>query len=170
MACGCRFRGICFFPETIHRCYFCGTKKEGIVQNTYFHISDEPSLDNINTYKKASEIIRPLIVDSKTALSLYPIDPYLTTSGDLAYPSGDPYILYPAKDGVYGSIRGEITYEAIQDMNVCFALEELIGRDAVVKMIDDAAGFELRFDNYPRCKEYLENLRHNMIMQIQKLS
>jgi len=105
-----------------------------------------------------------------SARSVYPIDPYVTTSSDLAHPSGDPYILYPAKDGVYGSIRGEITYEAIQDMNVCFALEKLIGRDEVVKMIDDAAGAPLRFDAYPRSKDYVEGLRSKMISQIQKLS
>lgn len=225
--------------------------KEGISENTYFHISDEPSLNSINTYKTASEIIRPLIGNSKTfdALSnyefyekklvecpvtsvgqihdflehdienqwtyyccgpqkvftnslmampsyrtrilgfllykynikgflhwgfnfynaersIYPINPYLTTSSDKAFPSGDPFIVYPGKDCVYGSIRGEIMYEAIQDMNICFALEEAIGRDAVVKMIDAAAGFDLRFDDYPRNKEFIENLRAKMIEMI----
>ena len=101
--------------------------------------------------------------------SLYPIDPYMTTSSDQAFPSGDPFILYPAKNDVYGSIRGEITYEAIQDMNICFALEEKIGREATVKMIDDAAGFSLRFDNYPKGKDYLEKLRRKMISEIEKL-
>ena len=226
-------------------------KKEEISENTYFHISDEPSLDAINTYRTASEIIKPLIGNSKTfdALSnyefyeknlvecpvtsvrhiheflehdienqwtyyccvpqkvftnslmampsyrtrilgfllykynikgflhwgfnfynaersIYPISPYLTTSSDKAFPSGDPFIVYPGKDCVYGSIRGEIMYEAIQDMNICFALEEIIGRDAVVKMIDAAAGCDLRFDDYPRNKEFIENLRAKMIGMI----
>lgn len=229
-------------------------EKEGISENTYFHISDEPSLDNLETYKTASEIIRPLIGNSKTfdalsnytfyekglvecpvtsvthiheflehdienqwtyyccapekvftnsfmampsyrtrilgfllykynikgflhwgfnfynsAVSLYPINPYLTTSSDKAHPSGDPFIVYPAKDGVYPSIRGEITYEAIQDMDICFALEALIGREAVVKMIDAAAGCNLRFDDYPKNKAFLENLRSEMIAKINTL-
>ena len=48
-------------------------EKEGISRNTYFHISDEPSLESVETYKTASEIIRPLIGNSKTfdALSNY---------------------------------------------------------------------------------------------------
>ena len=47
--------------------------KEGISENTYFHISDEPTLKDFSTYKTASEIIRPLIGNSKTfdALSNY---------------------------------------------------------------------------------------------------
>ena len=45
-------------------------------------------------------------------------------------------------------------------------MEEAIGRDAVVKMIDAAAGFDLRFDDYPRNKEFIENLRAKMIEMI----
>ena len=186
-------------------------------EKTYFHISDEPTLDAIETYKTASDIIRPLIGESKTfdalskydfyekglvacpvtsvshireflehkvenqwcyyccadervvtnsflampshrtrvlgfllykydikgflhwgynfyngRLSRYPVNPYLTTSGDGAFPSGDPFIVYPGKDTVYTSIRGEVFYDAIQDMDICIALEHHIGREAVV--------------------------------------
>ena len=57
------------YIAAIHKALVC----EGIDKNTYFHISDEPTLDNIEAYKRASEIIRPLIGESKTfdALSLY---------------------------------------------------------------------------------------------------
>lgn len=229
--------------------------REGISESTYFHISDEPVLDNIDTYKTASEIIRPLIGSSKTfdavsnyafyenglvecpvtsiehiheflehnilnqwvyyccgpqkvfsnsfmampsyrtrilgfllykydikgflhwgfnfyhsARSVYPIDPYFTTSSDGAHPSGDPFIVYPANGNVYPSIRGEVTYDAIQDMNICIALENLVGREAVVNMIDKAAGGDLRFDDYPRNNAFLENLRAQMVEQISKLS
>ena len=221
---------------------------EGISENTYFHISDEPKLENMEKYKAAADIIRPLIGKSRTCdalsdyafyekglvecpitaiqhikpflehpaanqwlyycclpqdtypngfmampsyrarvlgflmykygikgflhwgfnfyngcRSMYTVDPYITTSCDGAFPSGDAFIVYPGKNGVYGSIRGEMTYEAIQDMNICFALEKVIGRDAVVKMIDDAAGGALLFDRFPRSYEYLENLRRQML-------
>ena len=98
--------------------------------------------------------------------SSYKINPYLTTSGDKAYPSGDPFIVYPGKNTVYPSIRGEVTFEAIQDMDICFALEKIIGRDKVVKMIDEAAERDLRFDDYPKNKEFIENLRAQMIEKI----
>lgn len=224
---------------------------EGISEQTYFHISDEPTLDNIETYKRASDIIRPLIGNSKAfdalsnyvfyekglvecpvtcidhvhnflqhdipnqwtyyccepqkgfpnsllampsynvrilgfllykydikgflhwgfnyynaCRSLYPINPYQTTSADKRYPSGDSFIVYPGQDCVYPSIRGEITYEAIQDMNICLALEEKVGRERVVSMIDEAAGRDLRFDDYPRNNKFLENLRAKMVDEI----
>ena len=219
----------------------------GISQNTYFHISDEPTLNNMDTYKAASDLFRPLIRNSKTfdalsnydfyekglvecpvtsveqihefleheilnqwtyyccfpqkvhtnsfmampssrtrvlgfllykydikgflhwgfnfynsAISYHPVNPYLTTSGDGAYPSGDPFIVYPAKDGVYHSIRGQVMHEAIQDLGVCIALEERIGRKAVISMIDRAAGMDLKFDSYPKGKDFLEGLRREM--------
>ncbi len=222
--------------------------KEGISENTYFHISDEPTLENMATYEKASSLIRPLIGNSKTfdalshydfyekglvecpvtvvsslaeflkhpienqwayyccgpqyvytnsfmampsyrtrilgfllykydikgflhwgfnyynsCRSWYPVNPYLTTSGDKAYPSGDPFIVYPGKEEVYPSIRGEVTYEGIQDMQICTLLEAKIGREAVVKRIDEAAGEPLTFENYPKTKDYLERLREDMI-------
>lgn len=224
---------------------------EGIAENTYFHISDEPGLETLETYKAAAEIIRPLIGNSKTfdalsnyefyekglvecpvtgvasiheflehdipnqwvyyccyprgvypnaflampsyrvrilgfllykynikgflhwgfnyynsSRSVYTVNPYLTTSADGAFPSGDPFIVYPGKDCVYPSIRGEVTFEAVQDMDICFALESIIGREEVVKMIDDAAERDLRFDDYPGNKEFIENLRQKMIGRI----
>ena len=226
-------------------------EREGISEMTYFHISDEPRLDTLETYKTASDIFRPLIGKSRTldalsnydftelgliecpvtgihhiepflehqlenqwayycchpqatftnsfiampscrtrilgyllykfnikgflhwgfnfynsCISYYPVNPYLTTSADGTHPSGDPFIVYPGRDTVYPSIRTEVTYEAIQDMDICFALEEIIGRDAVVEMIDKAAGRDLRFHDYPSSIEFLEGLRAEMIERI----
>lgn len=229
--------------------------QEGISDYTYFHISDEPGLETMETYKKASDILRPLIGNIKTIDALsnyefyekgllecpvtivshihefleheiedqwayyccipetiftnafmsmpscrtrilgfllykynikgflhwgfnfynsrescYPINPYMTTSADGIYPSGDSFIVYPGKDSVYPSIRGEVTYQGIQDMDICFALEKYIGREAVVTMIDKAAGRALRFDDYPNDNAFLENLRAEMIEKIRMLA
>lgn len=228
--------------------------KAGISECTYFHISDEPGLHAIDSYKIASDIIRPLIGKSKTfdalsnyefyenglvecpvtsvshvhdflehnipnqwtyyfggpqqifsnqfiampsyrnriigfqmyrydikgflhwglnyynsARSTYHVNPYVTTSSDGAFPSGDPFILYPGTDTVFGCIRGQVFYEALQDMRICLALEALIGRDAVVQMIDDAAGYTLRFDTYPKGTAYIETLRATMVEKIKNL-
>lgn len=221
---------------------------EGITENTYFHISDEPNAQAEEKYRRVAGLLHPLIGKCKSfdaisdylfyekglvecpvtciehihkflehdisnqwiyyccipqnvfpnaflampsyririlgfllyrydikgflhwgfnfyhaCRSLYPIDPYLTTSGDHAYPSGDPFIVYPAKNGVYNSIRGEVTYQAVQDMDLCFALEEKLGRAAVVAMIDHATGRLLRFDDYPRSNTFIESLRAAML-------
>ena len=103
-----------------------------------------------------------------SCLSLSEINPYVTSSANGAYPSGDPFILYPSKTGAYPSIRGKITYEAIGDLNLCRTLEKYIGRDAVVKMIDEVAGGDVRFDDYPRDSAYLPTLRDAMIAEIEK--
>ncbi len=99
-------------------------------------------------------------------LSMYPINPYITTSADGCFPSGDGAIVYPGKNTVYSSIRGEAMFEAIQDMDICFALEEKIGRNAVMKMIDDSAGMDMHFNRYPKGGAFLENLREEMIKKI----
>ena len=231
-------------------------EKEGIAENTYFHVSDEPDLSNMEKYETAYNIIKPLIGNSKTLDALshvefyqkgfvenpvpsvravhefidakvdtlwtyyccgpqkiytnsflalpsarvrilgfllykydikgflhwgfnfyncdhsrYNINPYNTSSADGAFPSGDGFIVYPGLNGAYGSIRGEVTYQAIEDMRICSALEALIGKDAVVAMIDKAAGRNLRFDDYPCSNEFLENLRdeiRNAIIEAKK--
>ncbi len=102
--------------------------------------------------------------------SLYPINPYLTSSSDGAFPSGDPFVVYPGKDGAYPSIRGEVTFEAVQDMSLCFGLEEKIGREAVEKIIDEAAGKTLRFDDYPKDSRYILDLRETIIQKLAQLA
>ena len=226
-------------------------KREGIDATTYFHVSDEPSLKTMDTYRKAGELIRPNVGNCKTfdALSnvefykeglveipvtltahldeflpyelpeqwtyyccvpqkdhinclltmplyrvrmlgvllykyrikgflhwglnfyhssgsLYPINPYLTTSADKRFPSGDPFILYPTAGGVLQSMRGKVTYEALEDMRICQLLEEKIGRDAVVAMLDEEAGMNLNFNCYPKTAAFFARLRERMIQAL----
>ena len=96
------------------------------------------------------------------------IFPKCTTSCDGRLPSGDPFIVYPAKDGAYPSVRGKVTYEAISDMDLCRTLEEYIGRDEVIKLIDNVAKMEVRFDSYPLDAEYLPKLRKTIIEKIKE--
>ncbi len=222
---------------------FCELEAEGIAENTYFHISDEPSIDNMERYQAAYNIFKPLIGSSKifdalssieyyekglvtcpvtsidhvkkfleyniedqwvyyccgpervypnsfialpsarvriigllcykynikgflhwgfnfynSVLSRYPINPYVTTSAEGNLPSGDCFIVYPAQDSVYPSIRGEVTYAAFQDMRMCEALEARIGREAVIRLIDETAGRSLDFGDYPCDNEFYDKL------------
>ncbi len=228
-------------------------KAEGIQEYTYFHVSDEPNMDNIDRYEIARNILKPLIGNAKTldalsqcefyekglvecpvtsvkhaheflernvnelwvyyccspervftnsfiampscrtqilgyqmykygikgflhwglnfynsSLSLYKINPYVTTSSDYNFASGDAFIVYPGDETAYPSIRGEITFEAMQDIRICQALEALIGHEAVVAMIDETAGRDLRFDDYPCGNNFLEDLRAKLIAEIEK--
>ena len=225
----------------------------GIAKNTYYHISDEPTVDKIEAYKTAVDIIRPFIGKSKTfdalssyefyerglvecpvtainhmndflpynipnqwvyyccgpqrtysnsfiamqswrtrilgvllykydikgflqwgfnfynsLVSYYAVNPYVTTSCEGRFPSGDPFIVYPSKSGAYPSIRGKVTYEAIGDMDLCRTLEEYIGRDEVIKIIDSVADMDVRFDSYPQDSEYLPKLRDALIARLRE--
>ena len=95
--------------------------------------------------------------------SLERINPYTTTSADMRYQSGDPFILYPAKNGVYTSVRGRLTHEAIADLNLLRTLEKKIGRESVIELIDGSVGYTPTFDKFPREKEFLLNLRERVI-------
>ena len=225
----------------------------GVSENTYYHISDEPTIDKIDAYRTAVELIRPFIGNCHTfdalsstefyeqglvecpvtgvshiqdfmslnvpnqwvyyccepqqiytnsliampscrtrilgvliykydikgflhwgfnfynsVVSYYKVNPYVTTSCDGRLPSGDPFIVYPAKDGAYPSVRGKVTYEAIGDMDLCRTLEEYIGRDEVIKLIDNVAGMDVRFDCYPLDSDFLPNLRATVIKKIKE--
>lgn len=94
--------------------------------------------------------------------SLYTIDPYTTTSCDKNFPSGDPFSVYPHADGPLKSMRAVVFKEALQDILICRMLEEKIGKDAVVKMIDDFAGKELTFSSYPADDMYVPDLIEKM--------
>ena len=226
-------------------------EREGIAEQTYFHICDEPRLTVIENYRRAYSLIKPNIGRCKTvdalsdfdfveeglveipitlicelkkflenklpeqwiyyacvpqkdyinchlAMSLsrvrmlgfllykydikgflhwglnfyycpsskYAINPYLTTSVDHRYPSGDPFVLYPAHDGVYHSMRGKVTLDAMNDLALCQMLEEKIGRDAIVKMIDEEAGMDIYFNRFPEEADFFTRLRDKMISML----
>ncbi len=101
-------------------------------------------------------------------LSVYKIDPYKTTSGDISFPSGDAFSVYPGKNGAVLSLRALVFYEALQDISVCSLLEKYIGKDKVIEIIDDEANMDITFKQYPRNSLYLPNLRQRLVREIEK--
>lgn len=89
--------------------------------------------------------------------SLYPIDPYRCTDAGGAFPSGDPFLVYPGKDGrPEGSVRQMLMDEAMSDYCAFLALEKLAGREKVLELIDEET---VTFDEYPQDEDYLLGLR-----------
>lgn len=103
-------------------------------------------------------------------VSRYLINPYMTSSSDKAFPSGDAFRVYPMEKGPVPSLRAKIFNEALQDVDVCKLLEKYIGRDAVIKMIDEEAGMDLTFFEYPRNAEFIPNLMNKMKEMIAEYS
>lgn len=89
--------------------------------------------------------------------SRYAIDPYRCTDADGAFPSGDPFLVYPGEDGKpEESIRMMLMDEAMSDYCALEGLEKLVGRDKVLEYIDEE---KVTFDEYPQNEAYLLGLR-----------
>lgn len=100
--------------------------------------------------------------------SYEPINPYLVTDGDMYVPAGDCFAVYPGKDGeALISLRHAVFYDALQDMRALSLCEELCGREAVIKLIDEEV--EITFKKYPRNADYILNLREkiNQLIKLQ---
>jgi hypothetical protein len=221
--------------------------EQGLEKNSYFHISDEPSLEHMESYKSASEIVgRHLqdfpIIDAlsnyefyenglvkhpipatdhiddflehnvpdlwtyyccgqykKVAnrffnmpsarnrilgiqlykfnikgflqwgynfwysqYSKYSIDPFRVTDAGYAFPSGDAFVVYPGDDGPLESLRLEVFYEALQDQRALNLLEELIGRDKVLSILEEGLDNPITFSSYPTDSQWLLGKREEI--------
>jgi len=98
----------------------------------------------------------------------YPIDPWTETDCDGFTPAGDAFQVYPGRNGQpVVSMRMMHVLEAHQDMRAMQLLEKFIGREAVVKLIDE--GIEpLTFEKYPHTDDYVLGLRARINREIEK--
>ncbi len=97
------------------------------------------------------------------------VDPCLDSTGNYFVPSGDTYIVYPGKDGkAVESIRLNALREAMDDIKALQLCEELYGRDYVINLINETAGMELTFFDYPKTPDFLIKLRNRVARDIEK--
>lgn len=99
--------------------------------------------------------------------SLFKINPYVTTSANGAFPSGDAFSVYPGEGGPLKSLRAVVFKEALQDIEVCKLLERYIGHEKVVELIEQEAGITITFSEYPRNSEFIVSLMEKMKQMIQ---
>ena len=228
-------------------------KSQGLLDRCLFHISDEPVVEQIEDYKFASDLIRPLLNGCKTMdalsdiefynkglvdypvcaidfaepfleakvpnllvyyccaqfkevsnrflsmpsarnriiglqffknniygfhqwgfnfynsfLSLTEINPFMTTSANRGFPSGDAFSVYPGENGPLLSLRAVVFKEALTDMYVCQKLSEYIGRDKVIEMIEKEAGMDITFKKYPHGPDFILNISRKLKEEIKK--
>lgn len=97
--------------------------------------------------------------------SLYPVNPYSTTDSDGAFPSGDPFLVYPGADGrPEESIRFMLMDEAMNDLRALYLLESMIGREKVLSLIE---ADNITFSHYPRTPSYCADMRQRINDAIQ---
>ncbi len=99
--------------------------------------------------------------------SMYPIDPYQVTDSDGAFPSGDPFLVYPGPDGMpEESLRLMLIDEAFADLRAMKLLETLTDRQTVLDCLEEDAYGNLTFNEYPRSADYIARVRENVNKRI----
>jgi hypothetical protein len=96
--------------------------------------------------------------------SLDQINPFLQQDGDGWVSPGDAFSVYPAAkhDLPYESIRITVFYDALQDIAAMKLCEELCGKDAVVKIIDEEIGTYATFDTCAKSSKQILNIRERV--------
>lgn len=245
------------YTEFLHS-FLCALKKElkqlGILEHTFFHVSDEPGEAVLESYQKAVELVAEDLGDCQVidALSEYAfykkglvrqpvcsldhiqpflekrpeklwgyyctsqavnvpnrfivqpgyrtrilgtllyryqldgflhwgynfyhsqfstrsIDPYLCTDADGAFPSGDPFLVYPGRDGIpEESQRMMLMDEAMSDLCALKLLEQMAGKETAYRCLEVQEGEELNFEKYPRRISYLAGMREKVNDEIRK--
>lgn len=95
--------------------------------------------------------------------SLEHINPYLVTDSGGSFPSGDAFLVYPGADRYpEESIRLMVLYEAIQDHRALKLLEQYIGREAVIDLLEEDLSEPITFQTYPKSASYLISVRNKI--------
>ncbi|MEN5282480.1 DUF4091 domain-containing protein [Serratia marcescens] len=230
-------------------------RERGLERQVWFHVSDEPTLDNLAAYRRASAALRPLLDGFRTfdALSdfafyqqglvetpvvatdhlepfiehqvpglwayyccvqktevanrffaqpsarnrilgvqlyLYRIagflhwgfnfynsahsreriNPYAVTDSGHAFPSGDPFVVYPGEDlQPVESLRLRVLHQGLQDMRALQLLESLTDRATVEALIESELGMRITFKRYPHQAGPLLRLRDAVNRRIEAL-
>lgn len=94
-----------------------------------------------------------------SALSKKKINPFMVTDAINTYQSVDCYSVYPSENGPIESLRIVVFTEALQDFRALKLLESYIGREKTIRLMEDLAGMEIKFDDYPHSSRFILKLR-----------
>lgn len=91
-----------------------------------------------------------------TRYSIRSVDPYTESDAGGEFPSGDSYVVYPAKDGTaYTSLRLKVFYDAIQDYEALRLLEKKIGREKTIEVLENNIDTPITATTYPHDEDWL---------------
>jgi hypothetical protein len=104
-----------------------------------------------------------------TRYSTKEIDPFQVTDANYAFLSGDSFVVYPGKDGYpIDSLRLMVFKEALQDMRALQLLESVIGRTAVLDLLQEGLEQEITFSVYPRNIDWITHMRAQVNQKIKE--
>jgi hypothetical protein len=94
--------------------------------------------------------------------SVKEIDPYRVTDAGHAFPSGDSFVVYPGEHGPIESIRLEVFQEALQDLRALELLEQYIGKERTVALVEEGLAEPISFSEYPHSMEWMLEVRERI--------
>lgn len=98
-----------------------------------------------------------------TRYSKRKVDPFNETDAGGEFPAGDSYVVYPAPNGeAYVSLRFKVFYDAVQDYEALRLLEEKIGREQTLKLLNDNLEKPISATEYPHSEEWLIEKRREI--------
>ena len=86
------------------------------------------------------------------------ISPYEVTDAGGAFPSGDAFSVYPYENGVIPSLRQKVFKEAIDDVRFLTLVEDKIGKERTVALLDEITDMSITFKKYPKNEEFFKEL------------
>ena len=152
--------------------YYCSAQKNHYVSNRFF------CNDSIRTRVIGYQLYK---FDIKgflhwgynfyyKRLSKGVIDPFVNSDAGKGFPSGDSYIVYPAKDGTaYHSLRLKVFYDGLQDMAALRTLEKLADKKTCLDIIEQGGKINLTFREYPHGDAWLLDTREEVNRKIKEL-
>lgn len=152
--------------------YYCSAQKDNYVSNRFF--CNDSIRTRVIGYQMYKFDIRGFLHWGYNfyykRLSKGVIDPFKDSDAGKAFPSGDSYIVYPAKDGTpYPSLRLMVFYDALQDMAALRALERLSDKKTCLDIIEQGGKVNLTFKEYPHEDAWLLETREAVNRKIKEL-
>ncbi len=145
--------------------YYCSAQNTKFVSNRFF--CNESIRNRVIGYQMFKYDVKGFLHWGYnfyyTQFSKTLIDPYKVSDAGEKFPSGDSYVVYPAKDGTaYHSIRLKVFYDALQDMAALNTLKKLTNKNNCLKIIEENGKHNLTFSDYPHSDEWLLNTREQI--------
>lgn len=95
--------------------------------------------------------------------SVFHLNPYQSTDANGAFPSGDPFLVYPGPDGrPEESIRLMVQCHMMQDVSAMELLEKRMGREYVRALLQEGTKEKITFTSYPKSASWLLSVRNRI--------
>jgi hypothetical protein len=101
--------------------------------------------------------------------SISRINPFVDLSGYKWVPAGDPFSVYPSRNGeATPSLRALVFYDALQDIRAMQLCEALYSHDEAVAAAEKALGYSISFDRCAKSANEILRMREVVNVMINK--